>query len=135
MSLRHLKTGDLVLVRLDVQTDKRVSEALVVELLPAGWEPENQNLSTSFKLNELKVDGKRIEKWKEHLRLAHEEFRDDRYVAAIDVDPSRPATLFYLARVVTPGVFQVPNSYIEDMYRPYIRAIGDTVAPITIKQP
>ena len=77
----------------------------------------------------------RIEKWKEHLRLAHEEFRDDRYVAAIDVAPSRPATLFYLARVVTPGVFQVPNAYVEDMYRPYIRALGDTVAPITIKQP
>lgn len=135
ISLRNLKTGDLVLVRLDVQTDKRVSEALVVELLPAGWEPENQNLSTSFKLDELKVDGMRIEKWKEHLRLAHEEFRDDRYVAAIDVAPSRPATLFYLARVVTPGVFQVPNAYVEDMYRPYIRALGDTVAPITIKQP
>lgn len=135
ITLRHLKTGDLVLVRLNVQTEKRVSEALVVELLPAGWEPENQNLSTSFKIEELKVDGKPIAEWKKHLQLAHEEFRDDRYVAALDVAPERPATLFYLARVVTPGVFQVPNSYVEDMYRPYIRALGDTVAPITIKQP
>lgn len=135
MTLDALKTGDLVLVRLNVQSDKRVSEALVVELLPAGLELENQNLATGFNISELKVEGKTVAKWKENLRLAHEEFRDDRYVAAFDVDQWRPATLFYLARVVSPGVFHVPNSYVEDMYRPYIRAVGDTVAPIKVTQP
>jgi uncharacterized protein YfaS (alpha-2-macroglobulin family) len=76
-----------------------------------------------------------VAKWKENLRLAHEAFRDDRYVAAVDVDKWNPAVLFYLARVVSPGRFQVPNSYVEDMYRPYIRAVGDSVAPINITQP
>lgn len=131
----HLKTGDMLLVRLDVQSEKRVSEGLVVELLPAGFELENQNLASSFNIDGLEVGGKTIAKWKESLRLAHEEFRDDRYVAAVDVDEYHPAVLFYLARVVSPGVFQVPNSYVEDMYRPYIRAVGDKVAPIKIVQP
>lgn len=131
----HLKTGDMVLVRLDVQSEKRVSEGLVVELLPAGLELENQNLATGFKIDDLEVDGKSVAKWKENLRLAHEEFRDDRYVAAVDVDRWHPAVLFYLARVVSPGRFQVPNAYVEDMYRPYIRAVGGRVAPIEITQP
>jgi alpha-2-macroglobulin len=133
--LEALKTGDLVLTRLDIQTEKRVSEGLVVELLPAGLELENQNLATGFKIDEVKIEDKTIAQWRENLRLAHEEFRDDRYVAAIDVDQYRAATLFYLARVVSPGLFHVPNSYVEDMYRPYIRALGQTVAPITITQP
>jgi alpha-2-macroglobulin len=135
VALDHLKTGAMVLVRLDVQSEKRVSEGLVVELLPAGFELENQNLAAGFKIDGLEVDGKTVAKWKENLRLAHEAFRDDRYVAAVDVDKWHPAVLFYLARVVSPGRFQVPNSYVEDMYRPYIRAVGDTVAPININQP
>jgi uncharacterized protein YfaS (alpha-2-macroglobulin family) len=135
ISLKGLKTGDLVLVRLDVQSEKRVSEGLVVELLPAGLELENQNLATGFNIAEVKIEDKTIAQWRKNLRLAHEEFRDDRYVAAIDVNQWRPAVLFYLARVVSPGVFHVPNSYVEDMYRPYIRAVGETVAPITITQP
>jgi alpha-2-macroglobulin len=104
-------------------------------LLPAGLELENQNLATGFKIDEVKIEDKTIAQWRQNLRLAHEEFRDDRYVAAIDVDRWRAATLFYLARVVSPGLFHVPNSYVEDMYRPYIRALGETVAPITITQP
>ncbi len=135
ISLQALKTGDLVLTRLDVQSTKRVSEGLVVELLPAGLELENQNLATGFNIDEVKIEDKTVAQWRENLRLAHEEFRDDRYVAAIDVDRWRPSTLFYLARVVSPGVFLVPNSYAEDMYRPYIRAVGDTIAPITVTQP
>jgi uncharacterized protein YfaS (alpha-2-macroglobulin family) len=135
ISFQGLKTGDLVLTRLDIQTAKRVSEGLVVELLPAGLELENQNLATGFKIDEVKIEDKTIAQWRQNLQLAHEEFRDDRYVAAIDVDQWRAATLFYLARVVSPGVFHVPNSYVEDMYRPYIRALGETVAPITITQP
>ncbi|MEJ2039026.1 MAG: hypothetical protein P8X55_08845, partial [Desulfosarcinaceae bacterium] len=131
----RLKTGDLVLVRLDVSSDQRVSEGLVVDLLPAGLEMENQNLAVGFNMDELTVEGKTIRDWKQELNLAHEEYRDDRYVAAVDISPWRPATLFYLARAVSPGVFRTPNAYAEDMYRPYIRAIGEEQGLMTIEQP
>jgi alpha-2-macroglobulin len=131
----RLRTGDLVLVRLDVNSRTRVSEALVVDLLPAGLELENQNLAASFKLDHLVVASRRIDAWRADLRLAHEEFRDDRYVAAVDIDPFQPAVLFYLARAVTPGTFKVPNALVEDMYRPYLRAVGEPFQAITVVQP
>ena len=130
-----MRTGDLVLVRLDVDVEKRVSDGLVVDLLPAGFELENQNLPAAFRIDDLEVKGKAIAKWKENLRLAHEEYGDDRYVAAVDIDQWQAATLFYLVRVVSPGVFQVPNAYVEDMYRPYIRAIGEPMPPVKVVQP
>jgi alpha-2-macroglobulin len=132
---RRLRTGDLVLVRLDASSTTRVSEALVVDLLPAGLELENQNLAAAFKIDNLTVAERRIENWRADLRLAHEEFRDDRYVAAVDIDIYQPAVLFYLARAVTPGTFQVPNALVEDMYRPYIRAVGEPFESITVVQP
>ncbi len=135
MEADKLKTGDLVLVRLDVTSDQRVSEGLVVDLLPAGLELENQNLAVSFHMDELEVEGQTIRTWKENLNLAYEEFRDDRYVAAIDISHWRPATLFYLARAVSPGVFQVPNAYVEDMYRPYLRAVGEKHDAMVVEQP
>lgn len=52
-------------------------------------------------------------------RIKHVEFRDDRFVAAARFE-SHPLTLFYRARVVTPGKFVVPPLYAEDMYRPYL---------------
>lgn len=45
--LSSLKSGELVMVWLDVWADKNVPDALVVDLLPAGLELENQNLANS----------------------------------------------------------------------------------------
>ena len=43
-SLDSLRSGDLVLVWLQVKASNSVPDALVVDLLPAGLELENQNL-------------------------------------------------------------------------------------------
>ncbi len=47
LNLRNLNSGDLVLVHLAVSAKQRVPDALVVDLLPAGLELENQNLAQS----------------------------------------------------------------------------------------
>lgn len=44
-SLDSLRSGDLVLVWLQVKASNSVPDALVVDLLPAGLELENQNLA------------------------------------------------------------------------------------------
>lgn len=59
--------------------------------------------------------------------IRHIEYRDDRYVAAVAVDPSQPVTLLYLARAVTPGVYTVPAPQVESMYVPYWRAVGKSI--------
>lgn len=64
--------------------------------------------------------------------IKHQEFRDDRYVVAVNVDAYRHTTLLYLARAVTPGVYQVPAPQVESMYVPDWRALGSTVPQLEI---
>jgi hypothetical protein len=47
LDLHNLRSGDLVLVHLALKAEDRVPDALVVDLLPAGLELENQNLAQS----------------------------------------------------------------------------------------
>ena len=67
-------------------------------------------------------------------RIKHSEYRDDRFVAAADLD-GRPLDLFYLVRVVTPGRYVVPAAYAEDMYRPDVRGVGKPEADIIVTDP
>ncbi|MCO7226342.1 alpha-2-macroglobulin [Pleionea sp. CnH1-48] len=135
LKLSQVETGDLVLVRLDVNSEdkKRIPDALIVELLPAGLELENQNLMHATKMDNMRVGGKYVHQWMQRTRIQHQEYRDDRFVAAIDLDRRRVSTVFYLARAVTPGHYQVPPTLVEDMYRPYLRAIGNSSGTLTIK--
>ncbi|CNH01292.1 alpha-2-macroglobulin family protein [Yersinia pekkanenii] len=133
LQLSQLKSGELLLVHLDIWADKRVPDALVVDLLPAGLELENQNLGDSnaslgdsaSRVTELLQDMQQSD-------IKHQEFRDDRYVAAVSVDGYRHTTLLYLARAVTPGVYQVPAPQVESMYVPDWRALGGTPAQLQI---
>lgn len=130
-----MKSGELAVVRLKVTTTRRTPDGLVVDLLPAGVEIENQNLGlASIRLDEIRVDGKPIGELRDQSAVKHEEFRDDRYVAAVSVDKGRPVTLFYLVRAVTPGIYRMPGSYVEDMYRPYRHAVGGSFETLTVTE-
>ncbi len=50
--------------------------------------------------------------------IVHQEYRDDRYVAALAVPARQVKHLLYLARAVTPGRYVVPPAQVESMYRP-----------------
>ncbi len=136
IDISSLSTGEYTLVRLDISADDklRIPDALVVELMPAGLELENQNLTHSIEIDDLLIQGKKVGQWLETSDIKHQEYRDDRYVAAINLRSSQITSLFYLARATTPGVFKVPPTLVEDMYRPYIRAIGKTVESLTIRK-
>lgn len=119
-----LTTGDLVIVRLSVTSEARVPEALLVDLLPAGLEIENQNLANaSISLDDIRIEGDSVGEYFRN-RIAYEEVRDDRYVAALDVNEWQGQVLYYLARAVTPGEYAIPGAYVEDMYRPDIQSLG-----------
>jgi hypothetical protein len=128
----QLHVGDLVLVKLTLDTPWRAPDMLVVDLLPAGLELENQNLSHAIKLDELMFEGKSVADWRGRTQIVHQEFRDDRYVAAVDAGYYGNNHLFYLARAVTPGTYSVPAPFMEDMYRPENRAVGMTLSSMTI---
>ncbi|KXU81389.1 alpha-2-macroglobulin [Aeromonas enteropelogenes] len=129
-----VKVGDLVVVRLNVSSGSAVPDALLVEMLPAGFELENPALGNSIKLEELSIEGKPAwqSEWNDYLK--HQEYRDDRYTAALDLSEGSNQQLVYLMRAVTPGRYQVPPTQVEDMYRPELRAVGEDIHEVTISE-
>jgi uncharacterized protein YfaS (alpha-2-macroglobulin family) len=121
-----IAVGELMIVELSLQSKYRIQDALVVDLLPAGFEIENQNLEQSIKLTHYQIEGQSLADKMSTKAIKYQAWRDDRYIAAIDMKGYSTQHLYYLLRAVTPGNYQIPPPYAEDMYRPYIRAIGLT---------
>ncbi len=134
LDIRNLESGQLVLVHLGVEAKVRAPDALVIDLLPAGLEPENQNLGQSSA--SLQDASSEVRQWQEAMQNAaikHQEFRDDRYVAAVDINEYDRTHLLYLARAVTPGRYRVPPPQVESMYRPQWQALGAAPEEMVIK--
>ncbi len=128
----HLSSGDLVLVHIQLSSNQKLPDALLVDLLPAGLELENQNFRHNASLNDIQLEGKPLSHWLEYQQLRHQEYREDRYIAALELSDYQKTHLFYLARAVVPGVYTIPPTYVEDMYRPEIRSIGITPKPLVV---
>lgn len=123
-----LAEGEMLLVRLTVRANENYVDALVTDLLPAGLEIENLNLLDASQLESLQIEGTSLKDAREQTSLRFEEYRDDRYVAAL-ANTYDVVRLFYLVRAVTPGSYANPSPLVEDMYRPEIRGIGKLVLP------
>jgi uncharacterized protein YfaS (alpha-2-macroglobulin family) len=131
-----IKEGDALIVALSITADQTMPDALLVDLLPAGLEIENFNLSDAKQWADVVVDGIEITDRGSAADVLHEEYRDDRFVAALKLSAGQTARVFYLVRAVTPGTYTVPPSLVEDMYRPQLRGVGkSTPATITVVQP
>jgi hypothetical protein len=89
----------------------RSARALVVDLLPAGFEIESEATGG---------DSAGSYAWLKDLSSpVYSEERDDRYVAALDLgDGTDKFSLAYVVRAVTPGEFKYPALVVEDMYEP-----------------
>jgi hypothetical protein len=120
----EFKSGDRILVELAFQAEKSMPHCLVVDMLPAGIELEDPALSGSTLINDIRVDDRSISQWQKAYTTQHTEYRDDRFMAALDIRGKQRVRIFYPARVVTPGTFLVPPPLVEDMYRPHIRGVG-----------
>ena len=118
-------------MHLEVDSDTIAPESLIVDMLPAGFELENQNLEHAVKLTDFRIDGKTLQELQGYAKVMHQEYRDDRYVAALDVRWDR-GHLFYLMRAVTPGDYRVPPPYVEDMYRAQRRGVGVTTDSVKV---
>lgn len=128
---REFNTGEMFIVRLRVQAKQAIKDGLVVDRIPAGFEVENLNLSQGPQAGEFTVEGVNIAAANADERIAHTEYRDDRFVVALRLGGARQE-VFYLVRAVTPGRYVVPAPFAEDMYRPEIRGIGRAEPDITV---
>ncbi len=109
-----------VVVLTVTETNDWPQQILITDLLPAGFEIDNPKLVDSATLANFD--------WIGETSAAHTEFRNDRFVAAINrpADDNDEITLAYVVRAVTPGTYDHPAASVEDMYRPQFYARTST---------
>ncbi|GGW33571.1 hypothetical protein GCM10011452_22630 [Gemmobacter lanyuensis] len=123
----QVKVGTRLVAVLEV-TPFGTGEArlMVSDPLPAGFEIDNPNLISGGNVQALDGLGLLAE-------TSHTEFRQDRFLAALDRYDNAPFRLGYIVRAVSPGQFTHPSASVEDMYRPDFRAQSGT-GQITITE-
>lgn len=125
VDLDKVRQSDVLVALIKVSAaGARPHQALIVDLLPAGFEIENPRLD--------RRDPEQM-KWLPQLaRPRATEPRDDRFVAALDIwSNKRDYYLAYVVRAVTPGTFRLPAAYVEDMYAPAMFG-RDAMGKVTI---
>jgi alpha-2-macroglobulin len=127
--LTKVRQTDLLVVELkgSRKNAAEAARALVVDLLPAGFEIQNADPPAG--------DASGGYGWlKDLTSTAYTEARDDRYIAALDLPGGTSEfTLAYVVRAVTPGEFKYPALDVEDMYDP--ETYGRTAMGKLIVQP
>ncbi len=119
-TLDGIKVGTRLITVLEVTPFGRgEARVMVNDPLPAGFEIDNPNLLAGGSvpaLEGLDLVGE----------VAHSEFRQDRFVTALDRYDNATFRLGYVVRAVSPGVFHLPAASVADMYRPDLTGRTDT---------
>ncbi|SMS02108.1 MG2 domain protein [Vibrio mangrovi] len=107
-----LDIGDKLLVTVSYSADEPVTHAMLVEYLPTGFvleHPDRTNSQDLIRAAKLPDSSDRTETI---------EYRNDRLMAALQLEPDQSYSLSYVIRAETPGQSVVPYLYLEDMYHP-----------------
>jgi uncharacterized protein YfaS (alpha-2-macroglobulin family) len=121
IDLETVRVGDLISVEVTLQNSteaglEQIPNMAIVDALPAGFEVENPNLSTSAK-EEPAAGGEA------HRSLVdHKEFLDDRVVLFVKSQPYRQ-TYRYSIRAMTAGRFTLPPIQASCMYDESIASV------------
>jgi alpha-2-macroglobulin len=91
---------------------------MINDPLPAGFEIDNPNLIRGGDIAALD--------WLTTTEdTRNVEFRQDRFLAAVDWTSRDAFRLAYIVRAISPGTYHLPAASVEDMYRPDYRARTD----------
>ena len=104
---KPLKKGDMLVIRLDLQTinSKDVPNVVITDMLPAGFEIENPRLSN--------IPG--MDWIKDAANAEHFDFRDDRVNIFVTASP-KPKSFYYVVRCVSSGSFRMGPVSADAMY-------------------
>lgn len=110
--LSHVAQNDVIVAVVTIRDDgPRASQALLIDLLPAGFELENVRLANARDTDQFS--------WLPDLSQAlYTEYLDDRFITGFESYPGYEYSFAYMIRAVTPGRYRVPATSVEDMYRP-----------------
>lgn len=124
--LNALKQNDRLVVVLEGRVlTKLRHQALITDLLPAGFEIEKSRLKGGGEEPGMQ--------WLGALTPAkHTEYRDDRFATAANLgEEEREFRFAYMVRAITPGRFALPATVVEDMYQPMYRG-RDAIGTVSI---
>lgn len=127
-ALDGAKVGDRMVAVLEVTPFGRGEARLIVnDPLAAGFEIDNPNLISGDAMTKL-----------DFLDLAtdvtHSEFRQDRFLTAINRTDNSSFRLAYILRAVSPGKYHQAAASVEDMYRPDLNGHTDEGTVTVIKK-
>ncbi len=127
IDLSNIAHGDEVVVVISGEiTDSSIKQPIILDLLPAGLEIENPNITGYNTVESLSWIGKLT-------KLENEEFRDDRYIASPSEYSGSSFKVAYIARAVTKGKFKLSPALVSDMYKPHFRALSKNALFVEIK--
>ncbi|GHC56936.1 alpha-2-macroglobulin family protein [Neogemmobacter tilapiae] len=117
-----VKAGTRMVTVLEVTPWGRGEARLMVnDPLPAGFEIDNPNLMAAGSTSTLG--------WLDAITdVQNSEFRQERFLTAVDRYDNSTFKLAYVVRAISPGTYKHPAASVEDMYRPDFRARSETGA-------
>ncbi|MBR0460338.1 MAG: hypothetical protein IJJ26_13985 [Victivallales bacterium] len=114
--LNQIRHGDLVQVTIEITTNSKLPNAVLLDILPGGFEIEDGALATRENAT---LKGKAF------LSPTHQEKRQDRFLFFGDV-PKGTHRVGYHLRAVTKGDYLLPPARLEDMYLPDLSATSES---------
>jgi len=122
----NVPLGTRVVARITAQArDKTLYNAVINDLIPAGFEIENPRLKTSPALSWIKDS---------RLKIDNVDIRDDRLLIFANLYHSNALEFYYSLRAVSAGEFQVPPIAAECMYNPLIAGAASSGRLTIIRQ-
>ena len=109
-----VRKGDLVTVVTEIKPVKAVENAVLVDLVPGGFELEDSSLATRSAAETYRPKNVARPRGKS-------EIRDDRWLwfgKLRESSKDAPQILTYTLRAVVPGTYAIPSATVEDMYDP-----------------
>ncbi|MEM9582230.1 MAG: alpha-2-macroglobulin family protein [Pseudomonadota bacterium] len=123
----EIRSGERLVAVLTVQPFNTGEGRLMInDPLPAGFEIDNPNLLNAG-------DVRALDWLKLSTRIQNTEFRQDRFLAAVDHGGTQAFQLAYIVRAIAPGSYHHPAASVEDMYRPAYRARTETGRVVVTK--
>lgn len=107
--VNEIKNGEELVVELSVQGDRKIRNAVIVDLLPGGFD----------------LQWKDDEKSKSNLETEYVDQREDRIIVYAKVDTS-VKKFYYKIKAIAPGKYIVPPTYGENMYKTVESALTKT---------
>jgi uncharacterized protein YfaS (alpha-2-macroglobulin family) len=90
---------------------KPLSNVIISDLLPAGFEIENPRLKTTPRLSWIPGQAAPV---------SFQDIRDDRVLIFTDLTPGRKFEFYYSLRAISAGQFKMPPVSAECMYNPLV---------------